>query len=168
MKRPFKSPRRRYEHGSIAIETAVVLPFLLFVIGFPLIVLAFYFRQYTAVQKAAHDAAVYLSTAPRLEMTTTGPDGNFAALTVAKRIVEKELAGVVPADTSVAPSIICIYKVAATTQGKPCTPAMIRIDTQTLLRFDVGVNVPYINPLTGQEMDSMYMSILASVRYVGI
>jgi Flp pilus assembly protein TadG len=167
MKRPFKTPGRQSEHGVVAIEAAFVLPFLVIFLWLPSILLAFYFRQYTAVQKAAHDAAIYLSTAPRLEMTTTGPDGNFAALTVAKRIVARELAGIVPAGTAVDPDIYCIYRVAATTSTRPCTPAILKLDTHTLLRFDVGINVPYVNPLTGKNIDSMYMSILDSVRYLG-
>jgi hypothetical protein len=133
----------------------------------PSIVLAIYFRQYTAVQKAAHDAAIYLSTAPRLEMTTAGPDGNFAALTVAKKIVEKELAGIVPDGVPVAPYITCFYRVGNVMQGNACTPPVFKVETNTLFRLDVAINVPYINPLTGREVDAMYMSIVAPVRYLG-
>jgi Flp pilus assembly protein TadG len=85
-----------YERGAIAVEAAIVLPILLLIIGLPSIPLAFYCRQYSAEQKAVHDAALYLSTAPRTEMITAGPDGNPAALTVAKTLMAKEMAGLVP------------------------------------------------------------------------
>jgi len=158
---------RQCERGSVAVETAIVLPILLFVLGFPSILLAFYFRQYTAVQKASHDAAIYLSTAPRLEMTATGPDGNFAALTVAKKIIEKELAGVVPDGVSVAPYVSCMYRVGNTTKINACTSQIFRLETNTLFRLDVAINVPYINPLTGREVDALYMSSVATARYLG-
>lgn len=167
MKRTFKAIRQPFERGSVAIETAIALPLLLIFIALPSILFAFYFRQYSAAQKAAHDAAIYLSTAPRAEMTMTGPDGNFAALTVAKKIVEKELAGIVPDGVSVEPAIYCIYKVGTGTPTKPCTPAIFRLDTHTLYRFDVGINVSYINPMTGSEVSAWYMAILSSVRYLG-
>lgn len=167
MRQARKITRRQYGRGAIAVETAIVLSILMLFFTFPTILLAFYFRQYTAVQKAAHDAAIYLSTAPTLEMTTSGPDGNFAALTVAKKIVEKELAGIVPDGVSVAPYISCMYRVGNSTQMNACTSQIFKVETNTLFRLDVAINVPYINPLTGREVDAMYMSIVAPVRYLG-
>jgi hypothetical protein len=119
------------------------------------------------VQKAAHDAAIYLSTAPRQEMTTAGPDGNFAALTVAKKIVEKELAGIVPDGVPVDPYVACMYRVANTTKMIACTPQVFKVETNTLSRLDVSITVPYINPLTGREVDAWYMVIVATVSYLG-
>jgi len=158
---------RQYERGATAVEAAIVLPILLLFLGLPSILYAFYFRQYTAVQKAAHDAAIYLSTAPRLEMTTAGPDGNFAALTLAKKILAKELAGIVPDGTSVESLISCVYRVAAATKVSFCTPQTYKLDANTLFRFDVAVGVPYVNPLTGRELSNMYMQTVVTVRYVG-
>lgn len=167
MRRTFKAGGRQYERGAIAIEAAFVLPILLLFIGLPSILLAFYFRQYTAVQKAARDAAIYLSTAPRSEMTTAGPDGNFAAVTLAKRIIAKELAGIAPDGVATDPLISCVYQVGKTTKVNNCTPQIFKLDTSALHRFDVAVNLPFINPITGSEVDSMYMSTVATVRYVG-
>ena len=132
MNRLRHAARRHCKCGSIAVEAALVLPILILFVGFPSILLAFYFRQYTAAQKAAHDVALYLSTTPRAELTTAGPDGNFAALTVANKIVAKELSGIVPNSASVAPAIYCIYAVGTGTPTKPCTPAILKLDTHTL------------------------------------
>lgn len=167
MKRTLKAAGRQYERGAAAVETAIVLPILLIFLALPSILYAFYLRQYTAVQKATHDAAIYLSTAPRLEMTTAGPDGNFAALTLAKRILAKELAGIAPEATAIVPVFTCYYRVASATKGNSCTPQIFKLDTNTLFQFDVAVNVPYVNPLTGREVDSMYMQSVVTVRYLG-
>lgn len=167
MRRTLKATGWQYERGAIAVETAIVLPILLLFFGLPSVFYASYFRQYTAVQKAAHDAAIYLSTAPRPETSTAGPDGNFAALTLAKRILAKELAGIIPDETSIAPVFTCYYRVGTATKANACMPAIANLPTNTLFKFDVAVNVPFINPLTGSAVDSMYMSPVVTVPYVG-
>ena len=165
MKRTLKAIGRRYERGAIAIEAAIVLPILLLIIGLPSLQLAFYFRQYSAAQKALHDGALYLSTAPRIEMITAGPDANPAALTVANTIMAKELAGLVPAGTSLDPGFICVYRVAALPAMKPCTVAHNQDPTHTLLQFGVSISVPYVNPLTGNTDTSF--ELYAPVAYAG-
>lgn len=167
MRQTRKAAGRRYEDGAIAVEAAIVLPILVLFLGLPSIVLAFYFRQYSAAQKATHDAAIYLSTAPRLEFTTTGPDANFVAITVAKKIVTKELAGIVPNGASVNPHVGCLFRVGVTPKSRECTPQNFSNDTSPLTRFDVEVSLPFINPLTGNEITSMYMAPIPSTHYVG-
>jgi Flp pilus assembly protein TadG len=167
MRRTLKTAGRQYERGTIAVETAIVLPILLLFFGLPSVLYAFYFRQYTAVQKAAHDAAIYLSTAPRLEMTTAGPDGNFAALTLAKRIIARELAGIVPDGTPVDPIFTCYYRVSSAPKGNACTPQILNLPNYTLFQFDVALNVPFVNPVTGRTDVTSYMAPVVTVRYVG-
>lgn len=167
MKRKLKTIRRHHEYGAIAVETAIVLPLLILFVALPSVLWSLYFRQYTAVQKSAHDAVIYLAVAPRLEMTTAGPDGNFVALTLAKRIITRELTGILPSRISVDPAFTCYYRIGSATKGNACTPQVFKVDTNTLFRFDVGINVPYVNPLTGMEVDNLYMSTVASARYVG-
>jgi len=167
MRKALKAIRRQYEDGSIAVETALVLPILVLFLGLPSIVLAFYFRQYSAAQKAAHDAALYLSTAPIVEFTTPGSDGQFAALTVAKRIIAQEMAGVVPDEVSVDPYITCQYRIGTTLKGNACTPQLFKNDASPLARFDVAINLPFINPLTGQPIASMSINPIPSMPYVG-
>jgi Flp pilus assembly protein TadG len=167
MRRTLKVTGRRNEDGSIAVEAALVLPILVLFLGLPSIVLAFYYRQYSAAQKAAHDAAIYLSTAPRLEFTTPGLDTNFVANTVAKKIVAKELEGIVPKDVSVSPYITCQFRVGNTLKGRECTPQNFNSDTSPLVRFDVEVSLPFINPLTGNEITSMSMAPIPSAYYLG-
>lgn len=165
MKRIFKTTGRRYERGAVAVEAAIVLPILLVFMGLPSILAAFYFRQYSAAQKAIHDAALYLATAPTVEVTTSGPDGNIAALTVARKIVERELAGIVPSSVPVAPTIYCIYQVGGSPMTKPCTVTFTKDVNHTLFRFDVTTGITYINPLTGNGTGSL-TSPYVPVRYV--
>jgi Flp pilus assembly protein TadG len=166
MKRILKGCGRQYMHGAIAVEAAIVLPILLIFFSLPSIYLAFYFRQYSAAQKAVHDAALYLSTASRVEITTSGPDGTLAALTVARKIVAQEMAGIVRAGVPVEPAIFCIYRVAASTPTKPCAITYTKDINHTLIRFDVSMGFNYVNPLTNSET-TLLISPYASVRYLG-
>jgi len=166
MRRARNLIRRQYEVGAIAVETAIVLPILLLFLALPSIVLAFYYRQYTAAQKAVHDAAIYLSTAPRLDFATLGPDTYSAAITVANKIVKNELAGIVPAGTDTELTITCYYLVSGKQKANGCKPAVFNLDNP-LVGFDVAINLPFINPLTGTEIPSAYMSVIPSVPYMG-
>jgi Flp pilus assembly protein TadG len=134
--------------------------------GLPSIFLASYYRQYSAAQKAVHDAALYLATAPKVEITTSGPDGNFAALTVARKIIEKELAGIVPDGVPVDPTVICSYMVSGTAMNKACTITYTKNANHTLRRLDVSMGFNFINPMTGSETD-LLISPYAPVLYVG-
>jgi Flp pilus assembly protein TadG len=165
MKRTLKAIGRRYQRGAIAVEAAIVLPILFFSILIPSIKLAFYYRQYSAAQKALHDGALYLSTAPRIEMITAGPDGNPAALTVANTIMAKELAGIVPAGTSLDPNFICVYRAAGLPAMQLCTVAHNQDPTRTLIQFGVSINVSYVDPITGGTGASI--APYAPVAYVG-
>ena len=164
MKRALKASGRRYQRGSIAVEAAIVLLILIIVIV-PLVKVALYFRQYSAAQKAIHDAAIYLSTAPRVELTTSGPDGNIAAVTLATKIVEREMAGIVPSGFPVDPAIYCIYQVQGNAMSKPCTTTFTKATNYTLIQFRVTAAFPYINPLTGSDTGT-FMSPYVPVRYV--
>lgn len=166
MRQTIKTTRRRYERGAIAIEAAIVLPILLLILGLPSVFLAFYCRQYSAAQKALHDAALYLSTAPRIELTVAGPDGTPAAMTVAKTILEKEMAGLIPSGTSMDPDFICLYRVGGNPAMKTCTIANNQDPTHTLIQLGVSIRVPYVNPLTGDDT-GIAITPYAPVPYVG-
>ena len=166
MRRALKTIRQQYESGSIAVEAAIVLPILIVFLALPTILVAFYYRKYTAAQKAVHDAAIYLSTAPRLDFATLGPDTYSAAVTVANKIVAKELAGIVPDGTDTEVSITCYYLVSGKQKANFCKPGVFNLDSP-LVGFDVAINLPFVNPFTGTAIPSAYMSIIPSVPYMG-
>jgi Flp pilus assembly protein TadG len=166
MKPTHQATGRCHERGSIAVEAAIVLPVLLLFLGLPSVFLAFYFRQYSAAQKAVHDAALYLSTAPRIEMITAGPDGNPAALTLASTIAAREMAGLVPSGTSLNLGVSCLYQVGPNQVMKPCTTSNNQGPNNILIQLEVSINVPYVNPLTGNEA-GLWTDPYSLVSYVG-
>lgn len=163
MKATTPTPTRTRERGAVAVEAAFVFPFLITFFLFPSVVFAFYFFEYAAAQKAAHDAALYLSTAPKLEMMTAGPDGGPAAISLAKTIVAREMAGLGSADMPIDPSFVCGYQQTPTSIAwKQCTSTT----SQQLVQLAVSVDLSFVNPLTGSET-GWFISAYAPVRYVG-
>jgi hypothetical protein len=146
----------------VAVEAAAAIGVLAIFITAPSVYLAFYFFQYSAAQKAAHDAALYLSTSARWEMTTAGPDGDPASLTLARAIVAKEMTGLTSAPPP-DPGIVCGYQQTPTTIGwKPCTTS----NSQPLVTVAVSIDMAFIDPLTGEESD-LAISAYTPMRYVG-
>ena len=85
---------RRRQRGVAAVEFALLLPILVafLTIGF---FIASIFWHYTMAQKAAQDAARYLSTVPAAEMMN--PAAARAAGELAQEIIRREIAEVSPA-----------------------------------------------------------------------
>ncbi|RZA34996.1 MAG: pilus assembly protein [Lysobacteraceae bacterium] len=92
------------EAGIAAIECALLLPILLVFITFPLFY-ARYLWHYTVAQKAAQDAARYLSTVPRSEMMS--PELSEAAGEMAIEIATRELAELTPDSDITGPKAFC-------------------------------------------------------------
>ena len=89
-------PPRHRQRGGVAVETAVMLPILLFCLAVPLF-FARVFWCYTVTQKAAHDAARFMASASRVEMRTIGGINNGAPIAdLAREIVLAEMAEIRP------------------------------------------------------------------------
>ena len=148
MKRRSLAARRRAERGSVAVETAAVVVFLAMFVTLPSIYWAFYFYTYSVAQKAVHDVSLYLSTAPRLEMTAAGPDGMPVALAVARKILDSEMAGMPGPELG----IVCNYQQASgLVASRPCTTANNLNYRQDLVQITVSLDMRYIDPLTGSD-----------------
>lgn len=80
---------RRAARGVAAVEFAIMLPILIILLSAPLYI-GRVMWYYTAAQKAAHDAAQYLSTVPDAEMRSPGLISSSTA--VAGDLVAAELA----------------------------------------------------------------------------
>ena len=96
-------PRKR-EAGVAAIELAFLLPILLVFLLFP-IFLSKCLWHYTVAQKAAQDAARYLSTVPRAEMMS--PQLAEEAGDLAMEIARRELAELAPTSEITGPRAYC-------------------------------------------------------------
>jgi len=166
--KPARNPAARpRERGAVAIETAFMILLLTTFLGLSSVTLAIYFYQYSAAQKAAHDAALYLSTAPRMEMTTAGPDGSPAALGLARKIIVAEMTGRIPFRATLEPGFSCGYRqTSGSISQKPCTTTNNQIATQVLTQIYVSLDLPFVNPFTGRDLGWMITSYIP-VRYLG-
>lgn len=88
MKNPSNARRARGQRGIAAVEMAIILPLLILLLTIP-IFFARYFWFYTASQKAASDAARYMSTVRRAELRS--PALVTHATDVARDIVSAQL-----------------------------------------------------------------------------
>jgi Flp pilus assembly protein TadG len=95
---------RSRERGIAAVEAAVLLPILLICLTFP-VFFARYFWHYTVAQKAAQDAARYLSTVSAQEMRSKTLAK--AAAAVATEIVRTEMGELSPGTDIDDPFIEC-------------------------------------------------------------
>ncbi|MCS0658332.1 TadE/TadG family type IV pilus assembly protein [Massilia terrae] len=163
MKRTLNRMKSRLQRGSVAVEAALVFSFLAAFFLMPSIFMSFYFFEYSTAQKAVHDAGLYLATAPKLEMTTVGPDGGPAALTLAKTIIAREMVGLSSGGIPIDPSIVCAYQQTPTSVAwKQCTTT----NNQPLIQLAVSVDMNFVDPLTGSD-SGWVISAYAPVRYVG-
>ena len=117
-----KLPRKR-EAGVAAVELALLLPIL---IGFLLIpiFLSKCLWHYTVAQKAAQDAARYLSTVPRSEMLSTQLAEEAGALAI--RIARLEIAELDPGSTITGPLAYCDSEICGTL-GDGVLPRTVRV-----------------------------------------
>lgn len=163
MRRTFAAAGLRAQRGAVAVEAAIVFTVLVLFATLPSIYWAIYFYRYSAAQKGLHHAALYLSTAPKVEMEAEGPDGDPAALTLAQNILESEMAGMNPPDIDV----LCAYRQASgNISWKSCTTTNNRQANQSLTRFSISIDMNYKNPLTGGDSD-LWISPTIEMPYVG-
>lgn len=166
--KPARTPAaRRRERGAAAVETAFMLALLTTFLALASVTLAIYFYQYSAAQKAAHDAALYLSTAPRLEMMTAGPDGSPAALALARKIIVNEMTGRIPYGASLEPEFSCGYRQASgSISQRQCTMSNNQQTSQVLAQVYVAMDFPFVDPFTGRDL-GWIIKTYVPVRYLG-
>lgn len=149
---PSARPRQR---GNAAIEAALILPIFVLFLTFP-IYYARCFWHYTVAQKAAQDAAHYLSQVSAAEMRSR-PLAQ-AAGNLALQIAQTEIAELAPGSTIDPPIVQCDYLPCGTLIGK--TPSTVRV----FITFSMHDNIFGVVP------DSRYGLVItadASMRYVG-
>lgn len=117
-------PRKR-ETGVAAIELAALLPILIVLLIFP-IFLSKCLWHYTVAQKAAQDAARYLSTVPRSEMLSRKLAEEAGDLAI--EIAEREIAELAPGAEIVGPRAFCDAEICGDlTAGRVPTTVRVRL-----------------------------------------
>ncbi|NNG21726.1 TadE/TadG family type IV pilus assembly protein [Telluria aromaticivorans] len=103
----FAIPTRRQtkrESGVAAVEVAILMPILIVFITFPIFFARIHWH-YTVIQKAAQDAARYLSTVPRSEMMSQELAESAGELAI--EIAEREIAELSPGSSITGPTAYC-------------------------------------------------------------
>ena len=159
MKCSFRSRSRRSQEGSVAVEAAVCIalilaPLLLFIFSF-----GRFFWHYTVVQKAVHDATLYMAKAPLGEVRSG------AASAMAGHIIERETADL-DSGTRVAPWSQCGFRV----NTSSFYMGYGSCDNQNAVPFAVQTNafmtVP--NPFyLGGDGDEIQFLLITTMRHAG-
>ena len=119
---PRQRPRKR-EAGVAAIELAFILPILIIFLSFPI----FYARclwHYTVAQKAAQDAARYLSTVSRQEMISEELAQEAGARAI--EIASREIAELSPGSRISGPAAFCDLEICGQL-GDGVAPSTVRV-----------------------------------------
>jgi hypothetical protein len=149
---------RRTEQGSIAVETAFILPVLILFLAVPLF-LARIFWYYSVAEKAAHDGARFLSQTSRLEIqgSTSGNEPGVSAL--ARSIANAELEGIRPVLVGASATAQC--------DGVSCDglsiPSMVRVVVRIRIRDEI------LGPITDRYFgeDGLLLTADVTMRYAG-
>lgn len=165
MKHSFLRRLPKSESGSVAVEAAACIGFILLPVLAFVLLFGRYFWYYTVAQKAAHDAAVYMAGAPLSEIKSgKGASG------LAGDIIAWET-GDLDADTSttVGTTVMCGYKLGFSTdiQWFTCNSS----STPVAIRTGVTMTVtdPFLSPVTNAIFGSDGIPILTgvSMSYAG-
>lgn len=117
-------PRKR-QAGVAAIEVALLLPILIVFLLFPIFISKVLWH-YTVAQKAAQDAARYLSIVPRSEMMSRNLAEEAGELAI--EIAEREIAELAPGSEVVGPRAFCDTELCGDlTAGRVPTTVRVRL-----------------------------------------
>lgn len=120
---------RRNQDGVAAIELALVLPILVALLSAPLL-FGRVFLHHSMAQKAAHDAARFLASAPQRDITWRKRDGTeVGAAALARAIARSTLA---EANTGFAMPSVDVF-----CDGETCTRATVPTRVQVIVQMDI-------------------------------
>ena len=146
---------RTSQQGVAAVEMAIIAPLLLMLLTIPLFFGRCYWH-YTAIQKAAHHAALYLSTVPRAEIQNQARAAQ--AVGVANFIARQEIQDLFPGG-DYAPGVTVVCRPASCGQG--AVPASVQV-TVDVSMFDPFFLIPFFGADTG-----LLLVAEAEMDYVG-
>lgn len=148
------SRRRIRQRGTAAIEAALVLPILIGFLTLPI----FYARclwHYTVAQKAAHDAARYLASVPKAEMSSASLA--TAAADRAVEIANREIAELSPGGDTISPTAYCSNSICGRLVPFGSLPSQVRVDLAFVMT----------DPIFGNESWGITVNASVTLNYVG-
>ncbi|MFC5458787.1 TadE/TadG family type IV pilus assembly protein [Massilia niabensis] len=157
IRRPVSDSRRHQRQGGVAaIELAILLPLLLLTLA-PLILCARYMWHYTVAQKAAQDAARYMSTVSIAEMKSKTMAVH--AKNIAVEIAKREVAELAPGEDIGSPDVFCGVNTCGFLGGQAAVPKTVTV----FVAFPVTDTFfgTYLGP------DGWLINVKATVPYVG-
>ena len=160
MKRSFRPFARQSQGGSVAIEAAVCIALILVPLIFFMFSFGKFFWHYTVVQKALHDATLYMAKAPLSEVRS-GAAGDMANF-----IIERETADL-DSGTKLMPVMQCGFR----TNTNTAYMGFRDCNTPNLVPFAVQTNAVMTIPDpfyfgTNQGDDITYFHI-STMRHAG-
>ncbi len=163
MNRPLQYKKRR-DHGSVAVEFAAVMPFLVLILAGALFFGRF-FWHYTVAEKAAHDAARFLATASPTELKIQAPSGEAYIVEAAKSLAKAEIAELSPGSDFPLVYVYC--------DSGPClpfktSPVPVMVSTYVVMSVEDPFLAPFTSMFTG-DTGPIAVQINATGRsyYVG-
>ena len=152
---PRQRPPKRRQRGSAAVEAALILPIFVVFLVVP-IYYARCFWHYTVAQKAAQDAARYLSQVSAAEMRS--PTLAQAASNIALQITQREMAELAPGSAIPTPVVQCDYL--------PCGYAIGSLPTTVRVYINFSMYDNIFGAVPGGRF-GLVITANASMRYVG-
>lgn len=162
---PPPPPVFQRQTGSVSIEAAFVITFILIPLLAFVLFFGRYFWYYSLAQKAVHDATLYLASAPLADLRSNG------ATTLAEGIIGRGLADMDDNTLSTKGVIAaCFYRIPANSPFLtlfPCSTNAVPVEVRASI--SMTVSDPFLAPITGPVIGYEGLSILAgaTMRYVG-
>jgi hypothetical protein len=153
----------RNQRGSVSIEAAVTITFVLIPLLSFVLLFGRYFWYYTIAQKAAHDASVYLAAAPVADITSNN------AREIARKIMDDGLADIDEATRSTGGfDVFCLFP---TPYPGTVSPGFCSDGRPAAVKAYISMKVsdPFLSPITESVMGFEALPIKAGVTlpYVG-
>lgn len=153
----------RNQKGSVAIEAALTISFILVPLLFFVLLFGRYFWYYTVAQKAAHDASLYLATAPVADITSNN------AREIARTIMADSLADIDATTRSTESfDMFCLFP---TPYPGIISPNFCSAGRPAAVKASIlmTVNDPFLSPITESVVGHEGLPISAGVTlpYVG-
>lgn len=152
------------QQGSVAIEAALSIAFILVPLLAFILLFGRYFWYYNAAQKAAHDAALYLAVAPLTDIRSNDA-GNLANVIMDSGLDDMDQLTV----ATKGQSAFCLYPTAYPNVLMPLSCATNARPAAVRATISITVNDPFLAPFTEPVFgyEGLPITAAATLPYAG-